>query len=89
METDERRVDGNAAAGMLEEIFPVDMTMVMMRCTGCGRVEPSGAEMVYMDAPGVVMRCLHCQSVLLTIVRVDGRYWLNLPAVVCLQIAES
>ena len=65
------------------------MTVVMMRCTGCGRMAPAGAEMVYLDAPGVVMRCLHCQSVLLTIVRADGRYWLNLPGVACLQIAES
>ena len=89
METDERRVDGNAAAGMLQEIFPVEMTMVMMRCTGCGRMETAGAEMVYLDAPGMVMRCLHCESVLLTMVRADGRYWLNLPGVACLQIAES
>lgn len=89
METDERRLDRNAAAGMLQEIFPVEMTMVMMRCTGCGRMEPAGAEMVYLDAPGMVMRCLHCESVLLTIVGADGRYWLNLPGVVSLQIAAS
>ena len=89
METDERRLDGNAAAGMLEEIFPVEMTMVMMRCTGCGSIEPAGAEMVYLDAPGVVMRCLHCESVLLTMVRADGRYWLNLPGTVCLTVGAS
>ncbi|HEX6510176.1 MAG TPA: DUF6510 family protein [Chloroflexota bacterium] len=89
METDERRLDGNAAAGMLQEIFPVEMTMVTMRCRGCGALAPAGAEMVYMDAPGMVMRCLHCESVLLTLVRADGRYWLNLPGVVCLQIAAS
>lgn len=89
METDERRLDGNAAAGLLGEIFPIEMTMVMMRCTGCGATAPAGAELVYADAPGLVMRCVHCQSVLLTVVRADGRYWLNMPAVVCLQTAES
>jgi hypothetical protein len=89
METDERRVDGNAAAGMLEEIFPVEMTMVMMRCTGCGTMAPAGAETVYMDAPGMVMRCVQCESVLLTLVRSDGRYWLNLPGAVCLQMSAS
>ena len=89
METDERRLDGNAAAGLLQEIFPFDMTMVMMRCTGCGRMAPAGAEMVYLDAPGMVMRCSHCESVLLTMVRSEARYWLNLPGVACLQIAES
>jgi hypothetical protein len=89
METDEWRLDGNTAAGLLQEIFPIEMTMVMMRCTGCGRMEPVGAEMVYLDAPGMVMRCMHCESVLLTIVRADGRYWLNLPGVACLQVAAS
>jgi hypothetical protein len=86
---DERRLDGNAAAGMLEEIFPFDMTMVMMRCMGCGTMEPAGAEVVYMDAPGIVMRCALCESLLLTLVRSDGRYWLNVPGTVCLQIAEA
>ena len=74
---------------MLEEIFPVEMSMVMMRCTGCGTMAQAGAQVVYLDAPGMVMRCLHCQSVLLTMVRSDGRYWLNLPGVACLQIAAS
>jgi ribosomal protein S27E len=79
METDERRLDGNAAAGMLQEIFPVETTMVMVRCTGCGTMVPAGAETVYMDAPGMVMRCVQCESVLLTLVRRDGRYWLSEP----------
>ena len=89
MDTDERRLDGNAAAGMLEEIFPFDMTMVMMRCMGCGSMAPAGAEMAYMDAPAIVMRCVQCESVLLTIVHGEGRYWINLPAVACIQISDS
>jgi phage FluMu protein Com len=89
METDERRLDGNAVAGLLEEIFPFEMTMAHIRCAGCSAVEPMGAEMVYMDAPGMVMRCVHCESVLLTVVHGEGRYWINLPAVACIQITDS
>jgi hypothetical protein len=48
-----------------------------------------GAEMVYMDAPGVVMRCVHCDSVLLTIVHGEGRYWLAMRGAAWLQIAAS
>jgi hypothetical protein len=89
MDTDEQRVDGNAAAGLLGEIFPFEMTMVKTLCAVCGRMEPTGAELVYADAPGMVMRCVHCESVLLTIVHGGGRYWLDMRGVACLQIAES
>jgi phage FluMu protein Com len=89
MDSGQRRVDGNGAAGVLNAILPGDMTMVRTRCATCGRIELAGAELVYMDAPGLVMRCVHCESVLLTVVHGDGRYWLNLPGVVCLQMGES
>jgi hypothetical protein len=89
METDERRLDGNAVAGLLEEIFPFEMTMAHIRCAGCSAVEPMGAELVYMDAPGMVMRCVHCESVLLTIVHGAGRYWLEMRGAMWLQIAAS
>ena len=36
MDIEERRLDGNAAAGLLGEIFPFDMTMVRTLCAGCG-----------------------------------------------------
>ena len=89
MDGEERRLDGNAAAGLLEEIFPVEMTMVRTRCATCGRMEPAGAELVYADAPGLVFRCVHCESVLLTIVHGGGRYWLEMRGATWLQIAAS
>jgi hypothetical protein len=89
MDTDERRVDGNAAAGLLGEIFPFEMTMVKTLCVTCGEMEPAGAELVYADAPGMVMRCVHCESVLIKLVHGGGRYWLDMRGVACLQIVES
>ena len=88
MERDDRRLDGNAAAGLLGEIFPFEMTMAHIRCAGCGAVEPVGAEMVYMDAPGMVMRCVHCERVLLTVVHGVRRYWLEMRGVTWLHILE-
>ena len=32
----ENKLDGNAAAGILQEIFPFEMTLVQATCTGCG-----------------------------------------------------
>jgi ribosomal protein S27E len=86
MQIDDRRLDGNAAAGVLEEIFPFEMTMAQIHCAGCGAVEPVGAEVVYLDAPGMVMRCAHCESVLMTMVHGGGRYWIEMRVVSCLQI---
>jgi len=34
--TDVLRVDGNAAGGMLGELFAIDMTAARARCKGCG-----------------------------------------------------
>jgi hypothetical protein len=52
-------------------------------------MEPAGAELVYADAPGMVMRCVHCESVLIKVVHGGGRYWLDMRGVGCLQIVES
>jgi phage FluMu protein Com len=86
MDTDERRLDGNAVGGLLGEIFPLEMTMAHIRCAGCNAVEPLGAETVYKDAPGMVMRCTHCQNVLLTVVRGEGHYWIEMRGATWLQI---
>jgi hypothetical protein len=88
MDVEERRLDGNVAAGLLGEIFPIEMTMVRTQCATCGRMEPTGAEPVYADAPGMVMRCLHCESVLIKIVHGGGRYWLDMRGVACMQVDE-
>lgn len=79
-------LDGNTAAGMLGEIFPFDMTTVSATCGGCGMIEPIGAETAYLDAPGLVLRCAHCQSVMLRMVRAPTRAWLDLQGVRCLEI---
>ena len=88
MDIEERRLDGNSAAGLLGEIFPFEMTMVRTLCAACGAMEPTGAQPVYADAPGIVMRCLHCESVLIKVVHGGGRYWLDLRGVACLQVDE-
>jgi hypothetical protein len=87
MDDSDRRVDGNALAGVLSEIFVHDMTSARIACDGCDQVEPLGAEHVYMDAPGIVLRCCHCEDVLLAITRRDGRYLLGFRAARWLEIA--
>jgi hypothetical protein len=88
METEEQRLDGNAAAGLLGEIFPFEMTTARTLCAGCGALDLAGAQPVYADAPGMVMRCLQCQRVLIKVVHGGGRYWLDMRGLVCLEVRE-
>ena len=65
MDESELRLDGNAVAGMLAEVFTFDATTARVRCAGCGHDDPLGATMVYAHAPGVVVRCRGCSGVLM------------------------
>lgn len=79
-------LDGNAAAGLLQEIFGAEMTTALGTCDGCGATDAVGALEMHRGA-GIVLRCPHCASVLVTIVRADTRVWLGLAGVRALQIA--
>jgi hypothetical protein len=89
MMSEERNLDGNAAAGLLEEIFPFEMTMVHTLCAACGAMDRVAELTVYTDTPGLVVRCLRCSNVLIRVVHGGNRYWLDLHGVTCLQIEES
>ena len=81
-------VDGNAIAGMLMEIFAVDMTDARGECGNCGDVAPMADTRVFMHAPGVVVRCRSCGAVLATIVEEDGHRRINLQGLAWLDVAH-
>jgi hypothetical protein len=85
----ELKVDGNAIGGLLREIFALEMTVAESTCAGCGRIDALGAVDVYMNAPGIVVRCPGCTSVLMRIVKADERYWLDLKGVRTLELRAS
>jgi len=64
-------LDGNALAGPLSEIFAVDVTSARGRCGSCGAVSAIAQARLYVDAPGMVLRCPSCLGVLLRL-REDG-----------------
>jgi len=85
----EMKVDGNAIGGLLREIFTMEMTTAETTCGHCGAVNPIGRVAVYLHAPGTVVRCPDCDSVLLRIVHGRGRYWVDLTGTRCLEFAEG
>lgn len=73
-----RRLDGNAAAGALGELFAVDVTTAQSRCASCGGTAMLGAHHLYADAPALVLRCPTCTEVVLRFATRDGRMLLDL-----------
>jgi hypothetical protein len=78
-------LDGNSIAGLLQEVFAVEMTTALGTCGSCGSTEPVGAIHVYRGA-GIVMRCPHCDNALAKIVRSETRLWIDFPGVRTLEI---
>lgn len=61
----DRRLDGNAAAGVLGELLAVDPTMAVATCAHCGAPARLAEHLVYGNAPGLVLRCPGCMQVVL------------------------
>jgi predicted RNA-binding Zn-ribbon protein involved in translation (DUF1610 family) len=60
-------LDGNAVAGLLQEVFGTEMTTVTGTCAFCGTSAMVGSVHVFRSA-GVVFRCPTCGNVLAKIV---------------------
>jgi uncharacterized protein DUF6510 len=82
-------LDGNAAAGVLAEIFAFDMTTAQCTCAGCGHIAAVGGLRLYGGQMGIVLRCPSCDCVQMRIVAVpsgEGRYWLDMRGIALLGI---
>lgn len=89
MEANEGRLDGNAGAGLLTEVFAVEMTGARVTCAGCGRVGEVGAAAAYGLEMGLVLRCVGCEAVLLRVTSLRGVYRLDLRGIALLQVAAA
>ncbi|MEV5966482.1 DUF6510 family protein [Kribbella sp. NPDC051952] len=87
--TEATYLDGNAAAGALSELFAVDITAAITRCAGCGHVGVFAESRVYVDAPGMVARCVGCEGVLLRVVTTGEDTYLDLRGLTYLRVSSS
>ena len=71
--TDDQTLDGNAAAGLLTEVFTPEATAAVVRCATCGSEGPVGGAAVFAHAPGLVIRCTSCEAVVMRFARIRGR----------------
>ena len=74
---EQMRLDGNAVAGMLQEIFVEEMTASPTKCATCGEVGEVGRLLAYIHAPGIVLRCPCCGGVVLRLVITGSEVYLD------------
>jgi len=74
---DDLVLDGNAVAGTLSEIYGDDMTTVLAECASCGQVDHVGGLVAFVHAPGIVLRCTACSTVMIRIVQTPKRTFVD------------
>ena len=79
-------LDGNAIGGLLLEIFSTEMTTAIGTCASCGSVGPVAETVVYLDAPGAVVRCRVCTAVLMIILSRQGTNCVGMPGLASLEV---
>jgi hypothetical protein len=75
MDETQLKLDGNAMAGVLRELFVDDVTTARGACASCGTVGDVGQQHLYMYpmSPGAVLRCSTCENVLMVVVHARDR----------------
>jgi len=91
MDETQLRLDGNAAAGMLRQLFAYDLSAARGACAACGSIAQIGGQHLYMYplSPGAVLRCQFCQGILMVFVNAGDRYRLGMPGLKWLEIREA
>jgi hypothetical protein len=79
------RLDGNAAAGVLWEVFAVEMTTASCTCDACGRVSAVGGLMLYGGAMGSVLRCPSCDALVLCVTSGPAGHVIELRGIIRVQ----
>ncbi|PJJ61446.1 DUF6510 family protein [Compostimonas suwonensis] len=83
------RLDGNAAAGPLSELFAIDMTTARGTCEHCGTVSVVAETRLYVEVHGLALCCPGCDSVLLRMVEGEGRSRLDVSGLRMLELDDE
>ena len=84
----ELMLDANATAGLLFEIFGVEMTASPTECAYCGNEGEIGTLLAFTQGPGVILRCSACENVVLRIVKTHEAIYLDARGAVYLRLVR-
>ena len=80
-----RVLDGNAAAGLLQEIFVLEITTAQIECEACSSAAAVGSLRLHAAPMGAVLRCPRCDASLMRAVRTPYGRWLEMTGARCLR----
>ena len=84
-----RRLDGNALAGPLLDLFTAEVAAADTTCAYCTATWPLAEHLLYADAPAMVLRCRGCSGVLLRCATEPGRVRFDLSGVQLLVLPRA
>jgi len=84
----ELMLDANATAGLLYEIFGVEMTAAPTECANCGNEAEIGTLLAFTHGPGIVLRCSGCEQVVLRIIQTPNEILLDARGAVYLRLEK-
>ncbi len=85
----ELMLDANAIAGILHEIFGVEMTASPTECATCGNKAELGTLLAFTQGPGIILRCSACENVVIRITQTPQAIFLDARGAVYLRLARS
>jgi hypothetical protein len=81
-------LDGNVVGSLLSDLFGREMTNQRACCDACGTISLLGTAKVYVDAPGDVVRCANCGTVVLVAVAVPTGVRVSFSALRWVELTE-
>ncbi|HVC05194.1 MAG TPA: DUF6510 family protein [Candidatus Acidoferrales bacterium] len=84
------KLDGNAMAGVMQELFVGDITAARGACAACGSIAVMGEQHAFMYplSPGAVLRCAGCESVLMVVVRTRTRVRIGFRDLAWIEVSQ-
>ncbi len=83
---DTERLDGNAASGVLTQVFCGEPTMARIICAGCGATASIGSLPAYGLELGAVLRCPMCDTAVLRLGAAGDKVWIDLRGAVSMHM---
>jgi hypothetical protein len=80
------RLDGNAAAGVLTQVFCSEPSSAVIVCAGCGDTAAIGALPAYGLELGAILRCPRCDTAVLRVGAAGATLWVDLRGSVSLRV---
>ena len=80
-------LDGNSIGSLLQDLFGREMTDQRACCDACGAINILATARVFVDAPGHVVRCPNCGTVVLAAVTVPTGVRISFQALRWVELA--